>query len=450
MKSSTLILLFFLLVSALFAQKDYGHKPGYNLVWHDEFTDTVRSNQVWERIFPWGPMNTKNSYGKQTGNHVYRDGEVDLMIRKENHNGEIWNWDSAGNFYSTNRDFIYTDALMYSKAKFLHGYFETRFTSMPGKGFYNAFWMYGENAQEIDIFELAGSEPDDAQMTLHWKGKDPITNSEQSIAHLRAEQEFGETYHTFGVKWTSTDLDWYHNGKVVPQSNFTRSVRKRHIPNLPLNLIMNSSVDTYDGSPNQNTTFPGRISFDYIRAYQNEEVVIAPEIKSAPTITYLRYQPEVFPMELLEVKEHYRTYPYGFTYELGPGLHYSTDGKRITVENGYRESFQVPVRVNDGINWSEPFYVTYRMDPALGIENQSDEARNYHIYQEGPGLLRFAQQVPLNIRLELHSIDGKLLAQSETNQKEYLWVIPAIPQGMYLVSAVYNGQTLFQNKLVLQ
>lgn len=443
------ILVLFMAVNGLEAQNTHGYKEGFNMVWHDEFLDSNTTNAQWERLFPWGPFTTEQSYGIQTGNHLFENGQLSLLNKKEQVNGVVYAYDSQGNFAPYNKDFNYTMAMLYSQQSFLRGYFEAGFKSDPGKGFYNAFWLYGEKECEIDVFELAGSDPYDAQMTLHWKDADSFTGSKQSIAHLKSAKHFGEQQHTFGTLWTSNTLTWFHNGVEVPQTAFTKSVRRRHIPDVPLNIIVNSAIASFDGLPDSTTILPGAISFDFVRAYQNETVVRSPVITAQVPLLYRDYAAVEFSLEWLAADDYYKTYPYGFMFEILDGPNYSTDGTKFTITQGFKDPVYLNVRIRDGINWSAISSVLVSPDMELAI-NDNAGTKAFKIYPNpNSGSFTVDNLGEGLVKMEIRSIEGKLVHVETLNSRTTIINLTGLSKGFYLLN-LSQGNEVYQSKLIIE
>ncbi len=451
MKKLQLIPALLLLLSTIpsFAQTDYGYKEGFNLVWHDEFIDSNTTNELWRRTYPWGPMYTDSGYGKISGNHIFENGQVSLMNRREFISGEIFNFDPQGNLTVSKRDFNYTFGMLYGLHSFTHGYFEAGFQSDPGKGFYNAFWLVGDKHTEVDIFELQGSDPFDAQMTLHWQDPDPFTNSRQSIAHYRATRHFGEVQHRFGLLWTESDLKWFHDGVEIPQTLATKSVRRRHIPDVPLNVVVNSAIGGIDGVPNASTKLPGKIAFDFVRVYQNETTVEAPEILGHKPASYTNYEPTPLSLDWLVVKEHYKTFPYGFTYQIQEGSNYTTNGSTFTVTPGFKGLVDLSVRVRDGINWSASRIVTLTASPNVGVSELANTTLVNWYPNPSEGLVNVENGTGKAVQIEIRSIDGKLQFQSLIDGTFAQLNLSSLSKGMYTISIVVNNVAIKQSILVL-
>ncbi len=437
------------LVSQLSAQNDFGYKEGFNLVWHDEFSDSNNTASLWNDGFPWGNVICDVGYARKDGNKLFNNGWLELQSRKERYNGEVLYWDEEGNFEPYFKDFDYTAAMLYSKQAFANGYFETRFISEPGKGLFNSFWLYGDNASEIDIFELRGSTPSDAQMTLHWKEKDPLTGSSQSISHLQANPIFGDTSHVFGVLWSPDEVSWYFNDNKVQENAWTRFIRSRHIPTVPLNIIVNTSIACLNEEPDSTTKLPGHIWFDYVRVYQNNQTVRAPIITDAQTLVYSDYEPQWFDMTTLTVNDFYATFPNGFKYELLPGEHYSVLGPQYAVESGYKLPVFLQVRVNDGINWSNSYAV--QINPAANVSvSGENDIPAYFTIQPNPsnGEVQLTHILQLPVTACIYSIEGRMVYQTIITQPSIALDLSGLLPGVYSIEVV-NNQRNHTKKLLL-
>ncbi|MES2629477.1 MAG: family 16 glycosylhydrolase [Bacteroidota bacterium] len=431
------------------AQQQMAYKEGFNLVWHDEFSDSAETYARWDTWFPWGPWANGLSYSPRQGNHGFSNGRLEMFNRKEEIIGDVFAYDAQGNFAPYKDTFQYSCGMLYSHRQFLHGYFEAGFQSDPGKGFFNAFWLYGEKNSEIDVFELAGSDPYDAQMTLHWKEKDALTNSTQSIAHLKSEQHFGEIQHSFGVLWTASEINWYHNGKEVPQNFFTRFIRQRHIPDVPMAVIVNSNIAFLDGEPDSTTKMPGKIAFDYCRVYQNDSVVAAPMIVGQQPLVYSTYDSIPFSLNYLAVQNVYNTYPYGFRYEIMPGANYTTNGHSFIAAPGFNETIELQVRVHDGINYSPVKTVSIFPDVSLGITTSSETVAYRLFPNPASGNVHIESDSDVPVRLEMYSADGKLQLSTLLDGRSNVISLSALSKGIYMVIFKSEGSAPVSTRLVV-
>jgi beta-glucanase (GH16 family) len=246
-------------------------KPGWKLVFHDEFDGPELDTSLWMTGFPWGRC-SDIAYNTDTGNISLVDGAVRMTAKKETINGYCFHWDADGTFTPFYQDFDYSTGMLYSVQAFKYGYFECRFRAPAGKGFNAAFWLYGPEATEADIFEIVSSDEGAAQMTLHWKQDDPLVGTSQWINHIHPSgPAFTAGYHTFAFEWASNSVAWYLDNWKIPDTLMTRFIEGRHIPNVDMNVILTLGIGCMDGTPDASTPFPADFVVDYVRVYQVDD-----------------------------------------------------------------------------------------------------------------------------------------------------------------------------------
>ncbi|NLV46651.1 MAG: glycoside hydrolase family 16 protein [Candidatus Hydrogenedentes bacterium] len=249
-------------------------EPGWELVLQDDFESPELDQSLWDTGYLWGRC-WPPAYYTDNGNYEIQGGALRLIARREPVTGFCFDWDAEGNFTPYYEDFAYSSGMLYGREPFRYGYFECTFKVPEGKSFNAAFWLYGEKACEIDVFEILGSDTTDAQMTLHWKERDWLVGTRQWPKHVRREApSFSEDWHTFGVLWEPDRLDWYLNGERVFQSAWTRYIRGRHIPDVDMHVILTLGIGGMDGDPNEETPFPAAFLVDRVRVYRTPATII--------------------------------------------------------------------------------------------------------------------------------------------------------------------------------
>ena len=184
----------------------------------------------------------------------------------------------------------YATALVRAREKTFYGYYECRAKSMRAC-VCNAFWLYdplsdqpqkkfrpGDFTEEIDIFELfgkasprppAGDVTRKCYTTAH-RLKTPylegIVNSgvcklENKSAATTVPFDFWDGYHTYGFRWTPTDLTWYADGVEL----FSRTNDFFH---RPMHVTFDCEI-MYDwsGEPDR-ADLPQTFSIDYFRHWR--------------------------------------------------------------------------------------------------------------------------------------------------------------------------------------
>jgi beta-glucanase (GH16 family) len=262
--------------------------PGWTLLWADEFAQTngtATDSSKWGYDIGgggWG-NNELQFYTNRTENSRIENGNLVIEARAENFGGRN-----------------YTSARLLTKGKWswTYGRIEARIKVPKGQGIWPAFWMLGANIDsvnwpncgEIDIMENIGSLPSTLYGTVHgpgYSGGGGITGST-----VLAGAALGDDFHVYGIEWEQNRIRWFLDGKlyftVTPSSLPAGS---SWVFNQPQFLILNVAVGgNWPGNPNGSTTFPQRMTVDYVRVYTPTPAVpTATSVTVDPAETWLGY-----------------------------------------------------------------------------------------------------------------------------------------------------------------
>ena len=223
-------------------------KPGYRLVFSDEFIGPTLNAKKWETSLPWGNTNRVEQQYYTPESVSQRDGVLTMTARKKPTNGKSY----ASGVISSSDRFVFT-----------YGYSEIRAQVPAGTGLWSAFWLVspiqGSN-DEADVMEILGSDPSKGYAVLHYG---TMAKKGRSLSTYR-NPDFSVGFHTFAVNWEPDLMVWYVDG--VERYRVTQN-----IPSTPMYLITNlavGGVDSWSGPPNRYTEFPAELKVDYIRVFQ--------------------------------------------------------------------------------------------------------------------------------------------------------------------------------------
>jgi len=242
--------------------------PGeWSLIWSDEFNQPDGSSPDASK---WGYDRGGSGWGNEeleyytdrTNNARIEDGKLVIEARQENFQGKK-----------------YTSARMLTKDKcaWAYGRIEARIQIPRGPGIWPAFWMLGANIDsvpwptcgEIDIMENIGREPGTVHGTVHGPGYCGAGGIGGPAA-LPGGAAFADGFHVFGVEWETNRIRWYLDGK--PYFALTPSklpAGRRWVYTQPQFLLLNLAVGgRWPGNPDVTTTFPQRLTVDYVRVYK--------------------------------------------------------------------------------------------------------------------------------------------------------------------------------------
>ncbi|WP_170226999.1 family 16 glycosylhydrolase [Luteibaculum oceani] len=427
----TILFAFIFLQNICSAQEGDYYKLGFTLDFIDDFETEDSTYKYWMNRFPWGRHVSGQHYYKDSGNIEFENGILNLIAKKEKYSGEVFAWDSAGNFTPYHKDFEYTSGMLYHKHPYDHGYFECKFKVPAVQGTNAAFWLYGDDEAEIDVFEIVGSEPEKAKMTLHWKGKDPITNASQSGTDAYIDTPlFHQDFHVMSVEWDSTDVTWFLDGEKQVENLFVEWQRDRHIPTVPMNIILTLELGTLDGEVKDSSLFPCAFQIDYVASYQKKSTPFPPLVLSSLADTVFGGDSSQVDMQKLDVFSYKGYYPMGHKISLLPGEHYTLiDSGFIANPDAPQEIF-VNLIVDNGIDSSAVFQHSVVVKKSSVIANHFP-AKNLFYPNPSNGSIRFNTTVN---EFKIMDLSGREISSFRNGiKKGDLVILKGINPGLYLL-----------------
>ena len=228
-------------------------------LWSDEFEGSTIDTDKWTFEIGTGANGWGNNewqyYTDRSENAYIKDGVLHIRANKESYEGAS-----------------YTSARMITKGKFsfTYGTVEARIALPTGKGIWPAFWMLGENIDqvswpacgEIDIIEAVNSE-NIVYGTNHWQyeGKQADYGNNTNDFH-GAKKELDVTqFHTYKFTWDEkliamyVDDFKYHEISIEDNAGGTDAFHK------PFFLLYWPGFEVDDAQ------FPNEMLVDYIRVY---------------------------------------------------------------------------------------------------------------------------------------------------------------------------------------
>jgi beta-glucanase (GH16 family) len=137
-----------------------------------------------------------------------------------------------------------------------YGYFEMRAELPGGKGLWPAFWLLPSDQSwppEIDIVESVG-DPSHAYSTVH-STLQPAIGIEARLT--------SNAFHTYAASWDRRRIVWYIDGREIGEQDTPADLNK------PMYMIANLAVGgDWPGTPDGTTSFPAKLTIDFIRAYR--------------------------------------------------------------------------------------------------------------------------------------------------------------------------------------
>ena len=175
------------------------------------------------------------------------DGTLSIQARPST-NPEIYGYQYTSGMISTQATFAQT-----------YGYFEMRAAMPAAAGAWPAFWLLpadGSWPPELDVMETLSSDPRAAWTTEH----SGLNGDHVSSGQAAFVPDTADGFHTYGVLWTATNLNWYIDGVEVFHTATPADMNK------PMYMIANLALGGWGGAIDQ-AALPAEMKIDYIRAY---------------------------------------------------------------------------------------------------------------------------------------------------------------------------------------
>ncbi len=239
----------------------------WELTWSDDFNGT---NGTAPDATKWafdlgagGWGNSELQYYTNRPSNISLDGNGNLVItaRQESLGG-------AG----------FTSARIKTKGLFAqkYGRFEARIKTPTGPGIWPAFWMLGENIDqvswpqcgEIDIMEQKGQQSSVTIGTVHGPGYSG--GNAISKPYGLTNGRFDSDYFIYAIEWGEGYIDFFVNNflyKRVTPSDVTGN----WVYDQPFYLLLNVAVGgNFVGFPTAGTPFPQSMTIDYVKVYKQK------------------------------------------------------------------------------------------------------------------------------------------------------------------------------------
>lgn len=243
---------------------------GYTLVWSDEFDSAI------------DPLNWNYELGDGTDYGLPPGwGNAERQIYTNSVNNSLIQADEVGNsvLAITARkeagEHQYSSAKLTTQGKhsFRFGRIEARIKIPVGKGFWPAFWMLGDNINEIDwpgcgeidIMEVV-LDPNLLHSTVHYTTSENKPGKNEGIADNLSS--LGDDYHEYRLDWSPTEMTFSLDGipfHTVPIEEDMKEFLR------PMYLIFNVAVGgNWPGDPDESTEFPQSMLIDWVRVYSQD------------------------------------------------------------------------------------------------------------------------------------------------------------------------------------
>ena len=169
----------------------------------------------------------------------------------------------------------------HGKVSFQYGFIEARIKMPAGSGNHPAFWMLGENINqvgwpttgEIDITEIHSNVPKETTAAINFSTSyapnQCCSNHKYTVTEFDVGANVSTDYHLYAVAWLPNSISFYVDGKLI-STNTPETLGGYWSFNAKFFLILNNAVSSLFSGPwgdLQSST----MSIDWVRSYQLNE-----------------------------------------------------------------------------------------------------------------------------------------------------------------------------------
>jgi len=234
-------------------------KPGWKLVWHDEFDGTELDSTKWGYRYPG--MRESSLVSKDS---VSLDGQGHLLITVKEQDGKLLNGmiGTQGKFSAT------------------YGFFEARIKFPRMQGQHGSFWMQPDKPEnvanqpaksgaEIDIIEWFGAGRTDGgtASNVYWPGpkspKDHHAGGTKDFHALlkKKPSEWSDDFHAFALEWSDKEYVFSIDGKVTYRIH-------EGVSQTPQYLILSLFTADWEKDRLDRKKLPNSMIVDWVRVWQ--------------------------------------------------------------------------------------------------------------------------------------------------------------------------------------
>ena len=228
----------------------------WNLVWQDEFDNSIGPDWVFETGTGSGGWGNNELQYYRSQNATVNNGHLVITARQENFGG-----------------MNYTSARMKTQGRrsWRFGRIEARISMPSFSGVWPAFWMLGDNITsvgwpacgEIDIMEHVNTEQA-THGTIHWQDHNNNYANYGGSTGVNITQ-----FHTYAIEWDAQSIRWFVDGVQFHEANIAGGINGTSEFQNNFFIILNMAIGgNWPGFNINNGAMPAEMRVDYVRVYQ--------------------------------------------------------------------------------------------------------------------------------------------------------------------------------------
>jgi beta-glucanase (GH16 family) len=429
----------------------------------DEFNGNELNTIMWADSYPWGRNlynNKELQWYSPNNNYDFSGNKIKLIVKEETVNERVTTWYDDNYLLEdglpNKRQFDYTSGMVMSKRKYKYGLFEISFRIPEGKGLWPAFWLYGPENAEIDVFEFKGENPNIIKTNHHWTESGQHNQNPKSWT---ATGSFADGFNNMMLEWGPGAMIWYLNGQEFNLEFHDYPHAMWVIANIAVAGCCDANAP-FCPCPDETTNFPAAFEIEYIRIWKRldcEEYLTIENYEqddSTPT-SFTGQKVEMLNSTLHEEESLTLIATEEITLLPGATIKGNFTAKIIecpgpsksTISNSFSNFGNLSIEKPDTINSTK----TTSISSETSIENNNILMTIY----PNPSNDYIKVNIPTfnninSILIEIIDSNGKLIYKNSKIKDTYLHIdISEQPKGMYFFRAIIDNK-VYVEKFIVQ
>lgn len=264
----------------------------YHLVFSDEFAGSFLDTSVWYPATGVLRHVQSTKYWLDPANLEVKNGILYIRAKKDtflNQCFDIW-IDTAVRRYC--KDFYYSAGEIRTKSNFSHGIFEIRCKFPRANGIGLAFWAFGSDHNEIDVFEIINEYNVFGNLKEKKLSAIQRTNIRTDYENDKiiedcsvpaSPRDLHTNFHVFSAEWTPQKIVWRVDGEIIRISTLFYSIDGKMLdqgipahteviindafPRNPMEIYVSMGYEPHEPETNNADSEPYYFEIDYVRYY---------------------------------------------------------------------------------------------------------------------------------------------------------------------------------------
>jgi len=254
-------------------EKKNAERPGWKLVWSDEFDyEGAPDPKKWSYEVGFVRNGEAQYYtNDRRENARVENGMLVIEGRKEHYTAP-----AGADGKAQTSEYTSASLTTVKSASWTYGRIEVRAKIPTGRGTWPAIWTLGTNigtagwpkCGEIDILENVGFDPDGIHTTIHTAAYNHVKKTQKG--HRVEKPKPYADFHVYAIEWTKDKIDFFFDDEKTFTTENEGKGEEAWPFDKPQYLLLNFAIGGGWGGAKgiDESIFPQKFLIDYVRVYE--------------------------------------------------------------------------------------------------------------------------------------------------------------------------------------